>query len=141
MIASQQHPTCVASYIKTIKDVHQQTRDVSSPSPSMAMKVVREPGHHLKVQDPFLYYSNDQVRMKELQLQEEDSSNEASTSLSIQEQHTTTSVRKTRISFELHPSLLLEDFLLDDEHILDDSLNFEDIIDASLLADEQDSGA
>lgn len=140
MIASQQHPTCVASYIKTTKDVHQQTRDVSSPSPSMAMKVVREPGHHLKVQDPFLYYYNDQVRMKELRLQEEDSSNEASTSLSIQEQHPTTSVRKTRISFELHPSLLLEDFLLD-EHILDDSLNFEDIIDASLLADEQDSGA
>jgi hypothetical protein len=137
-MTASQHPISATSYIKTPMDDNRRTRDVGSPT-----MFVREPGHQpqpiLKVQDPFLYYSNDQVRMKELLLQDDDSSDDESspTSLSDQEQQTTTSVRKTRISFELHPSLLLEDLM--DELLLDDSLNFDDIPDASLPTDEQDS--
>ena len=83
----------------------------------------------LKVQDPFLYYSNDRVRMKELRLEdvEKEDSSDDETSLSNQEQSTAACERKTRITFELHPSLLLEDLmddLLDDDtHDLDAILN------------------
>ena len=96
-----------------------------------------------KVEDAFLYYSNDQVRMKELLLQdvEDDSSDDepSSTSVSNQEQSTTSCVRKTRITFELHPSLLLEDLMNDDELFGDDT-DFYDKLDELLLA-KQDSDA
>ena len=139
MTASQQQPlSAITLLVKTKNDRRQ---DVGGPT----VEVAREPGHQtgqpiLKVQDPFLYYSNDQVRMKELRfLQDEevDSSDDDSsyTSLSNQAQPTTTyCARKTRISFELHPSLLLEDLMTDDEFLGDDSLNFNDIFDASLRA-------
>mmetsp|Transcript_23240 Transcript_23240/g.39733 ORF Transcript_23240/g.39733 Transcript_23240/m.39733 type:complete len:151 (-) Transcript_23240:60-512(-) len=52
--------------------------------------------------DPFLYYSNDVIRMKALKL-EEISDTEAV-------DNTKTS-RKSRISFELHPSVLFEDMM------------------------------
>jgi len=96
-----------------------------------------------KVEDPFLYYSNDQVRMKELLLQdvEDDSSDDESppTSVSNQEQSTTSCVRKTRITFELHPSLLLEDLMNDDE-LLGDDTDFDDVLDALLLAKQDSDG-
>lgn len=88
----------------------------------------------LKVLDPFLYYSNDRVRMKELHfedVEEEDSSDDASsTSLSNQEQSTSSCERKTRITFELHPSLLLED-LMDDLSNDDSHDDLDAILDAS----------
>ena len=104
------------------------------------MEVVREPGSQpepsLKVQDPFLYYSNDKNRMKELRLHDtspSSSSSEDDDSASSTADEEPTCVRKTRISFELHPSLLLEDFIMGDELLGDDSLSFDDIIDGWLL--------
>jgi hypothetical protein len=111
---------------------------------SRPVEVVREPGSQpeptLKVQDPFLYYSDDKNRMKELRLQDTSSSSSSSedddsASSTADDEHTpsSTCVRKTRISFELHPSLLLEDFIMGDELLGDDSLSFDDIIDGWLL--------
>ena len=58
--------------------------------------------------DPFLYYSSDEVRMNALKLNPHPGRN-------VPEQEPKTEVeRKTRLSFELHPNLLLEDILLDD---------------------------
>ncbi len=90
----------------------------------------------LKVRDPFLYYSNDKIRMRELRLQdvENNSSDDGSfsSSLSNQEQSTAICERKTRITFELHPSLVLEDLMKE---------LFDDDLDVSLHANEQDSCA
>jgi hypothetical protein len=151
MTASQQPISATSSYIiKTATNDHQRSQDVSGA----ALEVAREPGHDpepiLKVQDPFLYYSNDEVRMRELRFQappsspdDDDSSDAGSSSFAhrSQEQQTTSCVRKTRISFELHPSLLLEDLIADDELFGGDSLTLEDILEASLLAnnDQDDS--
>ena len=72
----------------------------------------------------------------------DDSSDNGPSSSSLsspQEQATTTLARKTKITFELHPHLLLEDLM---EDLFDDvSFDFGVTLDASLLADEQDSGA
>ena len=62
----------------------------------------------------------------------EDSSNDGQ-----QEQSTSSVVRKTRITFELHPSLLLDD-LMDDELL---SPDFDAFLDASIVAIKQDLGA
>mmetsp|Transcript_39045 Transcript_39045/g.66585 ORF Transcript_39045/g.66585 Transcript_39045/m.66585 type:complete len:157 (+) Transcript_39045:88-558(+) len=59
-----------------------------------------------KSDDPFLCYSDDTVRLKILKYEEVDE-----TSLSEVKAKSSTRVRKTRLSFELHPSVLLEDFL------------------------------
>ncbi|KAK1733179.1 hypothetical protein QTG54_016156 [Skeletonema marinoi] len=55
-----------------------------------------------KNEDPFMYYSHQETRMNALLL----SSGENDAQVARESQ-----VRKTRISFELHPSLLLEDLL------------------------------
>ena len=140
MTASQQPISAdSSSYAKRKDDIcRQNPEDVDSPT--------EEP--ILKVQDSFLYYSNDKIRMRELRLQDieydssgDDSSDDGSfsSSLSNQEQSMATCERKTRITFELHPSLVLEDLMKD---LFDDeSLDFDDIIDASLHANEQDSCA
>eukprot|EP00984_Skeletonema_dohrnii_P004095 scaffold1418_cov92-Skeletonema_dohrnii-CCMP3373.AAC.8 len=56
-----------------------------------------------KHQDPFLFYSDQETRMNELLLNDDNENDEGVIRESI--------ARKTRISFELHPSLLLEDLL------------------------------
>lgn len=118
-----------SSNAKTNDDRRKKTQDVGGTSEELRPI--------LKVQDPFLYYSNDRVRMKELRLEDKevDSSDDGSSSASIlsnQEQSTTSCVRKTRITFELHPSLLFED-------LMDDLLHFDDNLDASLLSNNQGS--
>ena len=146
MTAFQQPISAItSSYIKTKDGDRRQTNQtVGDPT----VEVAREPGYPpepvLKVRDPFLYYSNDQVRMKELRSfrdEEDDSSDDgsSSTSLSSQEQPATACVRKTRISFELHPYLLLEDLMRDEDLFGDDSLNSDDILEASLLCNNHDS--
>ena len=56
--------------------------------------------------DAFSYYSNDQVRIRTLKLWGKSSNNNQ------EEPHQEeVAERKTRISFELHPSLILEDLL------------------------------
>ena len=139
MKASRQPISAVSSsYAKSKEDYcrqNPQDQDVDSPT--------EEIHPTLKVEDPFLYYSNDRVRMRELRLQDvnDDSPDHgsSSSSLSAQQQSTATCVRKTRITFELHPHLLLEDLM---EDLFDDvSFDFGVTLDASLLADEQDSGA
>ena len=72
--------------------------------------------------DAFLLYSNDDVRMRTLSggmvgADQESTSTET-------EGEGGTRKRKTRISFELHPSVLIEDLLLRDDFSLSD---FEDI--------------
>ena len=138
-ISSSVTTTC---YVKTSDGLRNMRDAISRP-----VEVVREPGSQpeptLKVQDPFLYYSDDKNRMKELRLQDTSSSSSSSedddsaSSTTADDEHTSTTsstcVRKTRISFELHPSLLLEDFIMGDELLGDDSLSFDDIIDGWLL--------
>jgi len=131
--SQQQTISAVCSSYDKDDYCYQNPQDVGSPSEEPILKVV----------DPFLYYSNDRVRMTELRLQdvEDDLSDHgsSSSSLSAQEQLTTTSTRKTRITFELHPHLLLEDLM---KEILDDaSFDFDVISDAFLLAHDQDSGS
>ena len=57
--------------------------------------------NRIKIEDPFLYYSNETIRMKTLKMVE------VSESDASQER----GERKTRLSFELHPSLILEDVM------------------------------
>jgi hypothetical protein len=149
MTASQQPKSTVTTcYVKTSDGLRDRRDAIIRP-----MEVVREPGSQpepsLKVQDPFLYYSNDKNRMKELRLQDTSSSSSssqdddsASSTTSDDEHHMSSStLRKTRISFELHPSLLLEDFIMGDELLGDDSLSFDDIIDGWLVDQaDKDSG-
>jgi hypothetical protein len=61
-----------------------------------------------KHEDPFMYYSQQDKKMQALLLSNEDSGEN-------DDQVSTESVmRKTRISFELHPALMVEDLLPDD---------------------------
>lgn len=90
--------------------------------------------------DAFLRYSNDQVRMRTLMM---------STATTTQgEEHTTTThqaeqvERKTRLSFELHPSLIIEDLLQDldygDANGISDDVSFDDMILSLLQGQEED---
>ena len=56
--------------------------------------------------DAFLHYSNDETRMNTLMMKE---------APKYQRQQRVTQERKTRISFEVHPSLILEDLLFDND--------------------------
>ena len=133
--SQQQTISAVSSSYDKDDYCYQNPQDVGSPSEEPILKFV----------DPFLYYSNDKIRMRELRLEdmENDSSVDASSSSSLptQDQSPPTCERKTRISFELHPSLLLEDLMREIFDEDDDSFDFDDIIDASLLATEEDSCA
>ena len=93
-----------SSYIKL------DSQKQKTPSTDNSNKLVSDD----KSQDPFLYYSNDEKRMNMLKLKDDDS--ETETRSVLQE----SSQRKTRISFELHPSLILGD-VLDDLYGTDDS--------------------
>ncbi|KAK1738820.1 hypothetical protein QTG54_010136 [Skeletonema marinoi] len=64
----------------------------------------------LKHQDPFLYYSHQETRMDELLLNDDNVDGEQVIRVS--------DVRKTRISFEVHPSLVIESLFLQDHHRL-----------------------
>ena len=64
----------------------------------------QQPVH--KHQDPFLYYSDQETRMNELHL------NDDNDDRVIRE----SDLRKTRISFELHPKLLFEDLFQENHH-------------------------
>ena len=82
------------------------SQDSASHSVSSATK---------KSEDAFLYYSNDEIRIKTLKLKEVDIT---SVSEDMSQQ------RKTRISFELDPMLILGDEL---EEMFDDEDDFSDI--------------
>eukprot|EP00581_Thalassiosira_minuscula_P005281 CAMPEP_0183742410 /NCGR_PEP_ID=MMETSP0737-20130205/64680_1 /TAXON_ID=385413 /ORGANISM="Thalassiosira miniscula, Strain CCMP1093" /LENGTH=117 /DNA_ID=CAMNT_0025977993 /DNA_START=475 /DNA_END=825 /DNA_ORIENTATION=+ len=56
-----------------------------------------------KSDDPFLFYSNDDIRIKTLKLKEVSHKAKLADKANAQ--------RKSRISFELHPSLIFEDML------------------------------
>jgi len=69
------------------------------PAAESPMKLIR------KHEDPFMYYSQQDKKMQALLLSNEDSGEN-------DDQVSTESVmRKTRISFELHPALMVEDLL------------------------------
>ena len=71
----------------------------------------------LKQNDPFLYYSIPAVRRAALNLEEPDVS-----ALSSSEESTTLTVKRcTRVSFECHTDLLMEDLLGDIDEGFDDS--------------------
>ena len=82
------------------------SQDSASHSVSSATK---------KSEDAFLYYSNDEIRIKTLKLEEVDVT-------SVNEEMS--QQRKTRISFELDPMLILGDEL---EEMFDDEDDFCDI--------------
>lgn len=60
-----------------------------------------------KQEDAFLYYSHQETRMNTLLMNDDESDERA-----VQESE----VRKTIISYELHPPLLLDPLLLQDDH-------------------------
>ena len=60
-----------------------------------------------KQEDPFLYYSHQETRMNTLLMNGDESDERA-----VQE----SDFRKTMISYELHPSLLLDSLLLQGDH-------------------------
>ena len=70
--------------------------------------------------DAFLLYSNDEVRLRTIS---------GGVLGADQESTSAESNRKTRLSFELHPSVFIEDLLLADD--VDDSLNHGDTTDSS----------
>ena len=72
-----------------------QAQDTCNSSPTTVCK-----------HDAFLHYSNDETRMNTLMMKE---------TPKYQRQQRVTQERKTRISFEVHPSLILEDLLFDND--------------------------
>eukprot|EP00581_Thalassiosira_minuscula_P010667 CAMPEP_0183724118 /NCGR_PEP_ID=MMETSP0737-20130205/17339_1 /TAXON_ID=385413 /ORGANISM="Thalassiosira miniscula, Strain CCMP1093" /LENGTH=137 /DNA_ID=CAMNT_0025954611 /DNA_START=127 /DNA_END=540 /DNA_ORIENTATION=+ len=74
-----------------------------------------------KSDDPFLYYSNDEVRIMTLKLKEVPETKKCFNS----------TTRKTRISFEVHPSLVLDEMfqeLYGDEQDPLDDIDFHNLI-------------
>lgn len=71
----------------------------------------------LKSRDPFLFYSNDEIRMKTLKCQDTKAAIANAESSRPWE-------RKTRISFELDPLLIMQDVVMDDS--LDCAFELED---------------
>ncbi len=69
---------------------------------------------NLKAHDPFMYYSNQNRRMTHLLLNENITDQvDAVVAPDLEGQATMVVQRKTRISFELHPSLLLDDLIVE----------------------------
>jgi hypothetical protein len=82
--------------------------------------------------DAFLHYSNDQVRMNKLMLKDttdSDGTTKNETEPQLQQQCTNQErkTRLTRISFEIHPSLLLEDLFDTDLYEDEDEEDCDDI--------------
>lgn len=78
-------------------------------------------------QDAFLRYSNNEFRMNTLMLSSSSSRSSIKTQASSQQRVE----RKTRLSWELHPSLLIEDMLLDADFNHDsneDGIDIEDLL-------------
>ena len=67
-----------------------------------------------KHEDPFMYYSHQETRMHALFFHDENENDSLPNEPAINREPV---VRKTRISFELYPTLLLEDFLLENHHL------------------------
>lgn len=104
-----------SSYFKSLdfQVVKAAPQELKTPNSSTVSKEVHSPpSESKKAADPFLYYSNDKIRMNELQLKD------TCIGTAIDEQTS----RKTRLSFELHPYMFFEDFLddSDDEDVDDD---------------------
>ena len=77
------------------------------------------------IRDSFLRYSNDEVRLKALMLPS------SSSSIKMQAPPQQRVERKTRLSWELHPSLLIEDILLGSDFHYDsneDGIDIEDLL-------------
>jgi hypothetical protein len=88
-----------ASAAKNFTNVATKTHDgASEPAAKRPRKSVR------KHEDPFMYDSHQETRMNTLLLGKDENDDDEQVGRE-------TVVRKTRISFELHPDLLLEDFL------------------------------
>jgi hypothetical protein len=80
-------------------------KDTSSAEP--ATKRPRPMMPVRKHEDPFIYFSHHETRMRALLFQYGNDSL----------QNPDPVIRKTRISFELHPTLLLEDLFLENHHL------------------------
>jgi hypothetical protein len=73
----------------------------------------RKPVH--KYEDPFMYYSHQETRMNALLLRSNDENDEQVAKESVD--------RKTRISFELYLSLLLDDLFLKNQYLGAEAIN------------------
>ena len=108
------------------------TRDISDTSDMTSTDTSSHPNRN---HDAFSYYSNNQVRIETLR-GSSSSTNNQEAQPQPQQQH---EERKTRISFELHPSLILDDLILgglfggdgDDEAGIED---FFDLLEDNLWA-------
>ena len=99
-----------AAAMATFFEVPTKTYDGgSSPKrPRIHKEVLLETPQDLKQKDPFLFYSNDANRLAYLLGHENVASQQQ------QQQHWQPVVRKTKISFEVYPDLLLEDLFIND---------------------------
>lgn len=84
-----------------------------------------------KSNDPFLYYSNDEIRIKTLKMNEDPLSIELQ---GLAKMATNQTKRKTRISFEMHPDAVmgLEDMLDVIGDITEDDIDFDLGLDDSI---------
>ncbi len=80
---------------------------------------IDENGEQTTNADAFLFYSDDEVRMRAL------SDGRVGANVNQESTETEGIIRKTRISFELHPSVFFEDLLLAEDSF---RINEEDIV-------------
>lgn len=108
------------------------TLDLEVPTTTMKLKLAQDTHNSSPTTEhnAFLRYSNDETRMNTLMLKE---------APKCQRQQRVTQERKTRISFEVHPSLILEDLLFDDDGDCDCIAESDDIGSLLLLDCEDDS--
>ena len=83
-----------------------------------------------KQEDPFMWYSNQETRMNAMLFKDSDVQATANSNKKV--------VRKTRISFEIHPSLLFDDIIFGSD-LEDQDDGYFDIIQA--LFDDDAKGA
>lgn len=109
--------------------------DSCSNSTSPVAAIETKPIHAdlCKSDDPFLYYSNDDIRLKALKFEDVSETN-CSTKTGDER-----ASRKTRISFELHPDVIFEgmlDGILDDDEDIFGEIDYdgEDGSESDLLA-------
>jgi hypothetical protein len=90
------------------------THDGGAKAASTSEPVSKRPRTPVrKHDDPFMYYSHQETRMHALFFHDENENDSVPNESAMISEPV---VRKTRISFELHPTLLLEDLFLELEN-------------------------
>ena len=100
---------------------------VSRKKKGTPSKSCTEDASSLRLQDPFLYFSNNKQKMSYL-IDEDGDVDQDTASLEVTE-------RKTRISFEVHHSVIFDEILLAMDGLDEDDNSIEDLLCRYTLAD------